>query len=134
MPAIARHVLALVCLVSGGVHLSLIHGHADTEPVLAAGFVTAGAVLALAGTLALTGRDMAIGPLLLLAGLVGAYAVDRTVGLPLATSHGATHGGADALGLAIEGIGVAAALVLLRMRKSRRFRHAFGTDAVRPAA
>jgi hypothetical protein len=135
--SIARHVLAVACLVSGAVHLSLVHGHAATQPTLTAAFVAAGALLGLIGMLALAGRDVAIGALLLLGALVAAYALDRTVGLPLADSHGEGHGGADALGLAtktIETAGVAAALLLLRVREPPRFRHTSGTEAVRPAA
>jgi hypothetical protein len=136
MTSIARHVLAVACLVSGAVHLSLVHGHAATQPTLTAAFVTAGALLGLIGMLALAGRDVAVGAALLLGGLIAAYAVDRTVGLPLAESHGEGHGATDPLGLAtkaIEGVGVGAALVLLRVRDPRRFRHGNGTEAVRPA-
>jgi hypothetical protein len=137
MTSIARHVLAVACLVSGAVHLSLVHGHAATQPTLTAAFVTAGALLGLVGMLALAGRDVAIGALLLLGALIAAYAVDRAVGLPLAERHGEGHGGADALGLAakaVEGLGIAAALVLLRVDELRRFPHRVGTEAVRPAA
>ena len=115
-------------MVSALVHGLLVAQHAAAEPALAAAFLTATGALVVAAALLHSGTataPAAAGTALLLVGLVVAYVVDRTVGLPLSAAHGAAHADrVDMLGLAtkaIELLGAAAALSLLvSVRRSVR--------------
>ena len=115
-----RQLSIAACMVSALVHAALVAQHAGSEPALAAAFLTATGALVVAAALLHTGAAPAAtasGTALLLAGLVVAYAVDRTVGLPVSASHGAAHADQlDALGLAtkaVETLGALAAASLL---------------------
>lgn len=122
-----RQLSIAACMVSALVHGMLVAQHAASEPALAAAFLTATGALLVAAALLHAGEASAAtaaGTAVLLFALVAAYAVDRTVGLPLSSAHGSAHAeGIDTLGLAtkaIELIGAAAALSLL-------FRHEAAT-------
>ena len=122
-----RQLSIAACTVSALVHGVLVAQHAGSEPVLAAAFLTATGALLVAAALLHSGEASAAtagGTALLLLGLVAAYAVDRTIGLPVSSAHGAAHADpVDTLGLAtkaIELVGAGAALSLL-------FRHEAAT-------
>jgi len=98
------------------VHAALVPGHAAAQPRLAAAFVTA-AVAAVGAAAALAaGRG---GAAVLVLGLsLAAYAVDRSVELPL-LSEVHVHHGADVLGLAtkaLEAVGLWGAIVTVSAR------------------
>ena len=115
-----RQLSIAACVVSAIVHGHLVTQHAASAPALAAAFLTATGALVVAAAL-LHSRTAtattAAGTTLLLVGLVAAYAIDGTVGLPLSVAHAAAHEEQlDALGLAtkaIELLGAAAAFSLL---------------------
>ena len=115
-----RQLSIAACMVSAVVHGLLVAQHAASEPALAAAFLTATGALVVAAALLHSGTApaaTAAGTAFVLLALVVAYAVDRTVGLPLSTAHGGAHAGrVDTLGLAtkaVELVGAAAALSLL---------------------
>jgi Na+/melibiose symporter-like transporter len=93
-------VVVAMCAASAGAHAALIPQHLDHEPGLGIAFVAATAVL-LATTAALTyrpdGATVAQTTTLVLAALIGAYAVNVTTGLPW-LSHGPEA--VDLIGLA----------------------------------
>jgi hypothetical protein len=102
-------VVVAMCAASAGAHAALIPQHLDHEPGLGIAFVAATAVL-LATTAALTyrpdGATVAQTTTLVLAALIGAYAVNVTTGLPW-LSDGPEP--VDLVGLAtksVEGIGL----------------------------
>jgi hypothetical protein len=112
----ARNVVAACCAASAGVHAALVPEHLRENALLGTGFAVA-AVLLLASTLALSGRRAA-SPLaapataLLLAALIGAYALSRTVGL---TFIGEDVESVDGVGVAtqvIQAVALAAAIAL----------------------
>jgi len=132
MDALLRLVASLACLASGAVHLWLYAGHRADTPELALLLAAAAAGLTLTGAaLALGAATGAAAPAAaaLLAGALVAYAVDRTVGLPLdAAAHAHAHAGneADVLGLVTKGVetaGLVAATLLAGAPGARaRFR------------
>jgi hypothetical protein len=102
-------VVIVVCAASAGAHAALVPDHLEHEPRLGIAFVAATALL-LAAAVALAYRpdDAAVGTAtgLLLAGLIGAYAVNVATGLPW-LSDGPEP--VDFVGLAtksVEGIGL----------------------------
>jgi len=104
MYALSRILAAAACLVSGGIHLALVPGHTAGTPALAALFAAAGTALSLLGlalALDVGTRQVVRAASGTLAAVLVAYAVDRTVGLPLADAaehaHGHAAGGADTL-------------------------------------
>ena len=78
-------VVVAMCAASAGAHAALVPQHLDHEPGLGIAFVAATAVL-LATAAALTyrpdGATVAQTTTLVLAALIGAYAVNVTTGLP----------------------------------------------------
>ena len=108
---IARRVtvVIVVCAATAGAHAALVPGHLEHEPRLGIAFLGATALL-LAAAVALAYRpdDTTVGTAtaLLLAALIGAYAVNITTGLPW-LSDGPEP--LDIVGLAtksVEGIGL----------------------------
>ena len=105
------------CAASAGVHAGLVPEHLKQEPRLGVAFIAA-TLLLLALTAALTTRVATRLASALaaaaLAGLIVAYVLSRTAGLPLLEEHTEPF---DSLGLltqAIQGAGVLAALHLCR--------------------
>ncbi|HVM16155.1 MAG TPA: hypothetical protein VM290_01050 [Gaiellaceae bacterium] len=129
MYALSRILAAAACLVSGGIHLALVPGHTAGTPALAALFAAAGTALSLLGlalALDVGTRQVVRAASGTLAAVLVAYAVDRTVGLPLADAaehaHGHAAGGADTLPIAtkgIEALGLVAALACARVSGAR---------------
>jgi peptidoglycan/LPS O-acetylase OafA/YrhL len=114
---IDREIVFLACAISAGVHVGLIPEHAHESTALAASFA-AGAVLAALVAVALRRRPGSVWPPLaacaLFAGLIAAYALSRTAGLPVGEGE---REPLDALGVvtkAIEVIGLIAAVRLTR--------------------
>ena len=112
---VAHDVLIASCAISAGIHAALAPEHLREETAAGAGFV-ASAVLLAAACVALTyrpGDRLAVGAAgTFLAGLVAAYALAITVGVPVLHPDPEP---ADGLGLvtkAIELVGLAAALQL----------------------
>lgn len=114
--AVERDVLIAACAVSAGIHAALAPEHLREETATGAGFLVSAALLA-ALCIALTHRPesrLAAGSAgAVLAGLVVAYALAVTVGVPLLHPQAEP---ADGLGLvtkAIELTGLAAAVCLI---------------------
>lgn len=84
---LTRNVLIVVCAASAGVHAALAPAHVEESLVLGGGFaVAAVALVAVAFWLSAGPRRellAADAATLLLLGLIVAYAVSRTVGLPI---------------------------------------------------
>jgi hypothetical protein len=129
----ARSVVAACCAASAGVHAGLVPEHLEENALLGTGFAVA-AVLLFASALAFSGRRAASpfaapATALLLAALIGAYALSRTVGL---TFIGAEVEAVDGVGVATQvghAVALAAAVALtnptsavtaLARRKERR--------------
>ncbi len=106
---LGRDVVILTCGISAGIHAALVPGHG-------AAFVAATALLALV-VLALTLRPASTLPLaaaaLVLAGLLGSYALAVTTGLPLLHPDPEPVEGLALATKAIEAAGLATALLLL---------------------
>jgi hypothetical protein len=107
--SLGRDVVILACAVSAGIHAALVPGHGTS-------FVAATALLGLV-VLALTLRPasaLALGAAATaLAGLLGAYALAVTTGLPLVHPDPEPVDGLALATKAIEAVGLAAALALL---------------------
>jgi hypothetical protein len=118
---VAFGVALVACLGTAGIHAALVPGHATAQPLLAAAFITAaGAAGIAAALLPARRRAGALLAVAVLATSLGAYAVDRAVGLPL-LGAGHAHGGVDAVGLgtkALEAVGLWGAIVTLLARSS----------------
>jgi len=119
-----RDALLVTCAVSAGIHGALAPEHFGEGTAAGVGFVAATAALA-AIVVALTLRPASVLPLAgaatVLGGLLGAYAVATTTGLPLFHPEPES---VDALALgtkAIEAIGLTAAGVTL-LERTRRTR------------
>jgi hypothetical protein len=118
---VRRDLLALSCAVSAGIHAGLVPGHFDES--VAAGIGFAASAVALAGVaIALARGPGAIhvdAAIVLLAGLIAAYALAVTTGIPGLVPEPEP---VDALALvtkAIEGIGLVLALSLKGTRYPR---------------
>jgi peptidoglycan/LPS O-acetylase OafA/YrhL len=112
-------VVVVVCAASAGAHAALVPGHLEHEPRLGIAFVAATALL-LAVVVALAHRpdDATFGTAtaLVLAALIGAYAVNVTTGLPW-LSDGPEP--VDLVGLAtksVEGIGLLFSIQLAQIK------------------
>jgi hypothetical protein len=113
----ARLLLASLAIAAGAVHLAMSPIHASSSTTEAVGFAVVGwAQIALGiGMLVRPSREVLFITLILNAGVIGAYIVSRTVGLPV----GANAGNADsveAVDLMVtifEGVLVAGAALLL---------------------
>lgn len=116
MELTARNVVAACCAASAGVHAALVPEHLDENALLGTGFALA-AILLFASTLTFSGYRAA-SPLaapataLLLVALIVAYALSRTVGLPII---GAEVEAVDGIGVAtqvLQAVALAAAVTL----------------------
>jgi peptidoglycan/LPS O-acetylase OafA/YrhL len=120
-------VLICTCAASAGAHAGLVPAHLRAEPRLGAAFLTA-VVLLMVATASVAARPWdrritgAAG--LLLAGLILAYGVSRTTGIPVLDPEPEA---VDAVGIAtnlVETLGVLVALGLTHpLRRHRRLTH-----------
>jgi hypothetical protein len=115
-------VVILACAISAGIHGALVPAHLDEGRAAGWAFALATAILAVLAV-ALTRRPAAHVPLVLaagtLAGLLGAYVLAITTGLPLLHPEPEP---VDALALvtkAIEAVGVVAAWTLIDERNPK---------------
>ena len=105
--------LAGACAASAGAHAALVPEHLRTEPAPGVAFIVACVLmLGIAAALALRPDDAlaAQAATLLLAGLIAAYAVSRTTGLPLLHPEPEA---VDAVGLATKAVELAGFLLAL---------------------
>lgn len=118
----ARTVVVVACGASAGVHAALVPDHLAHEPALGVAFVVAAIALAAAAVLVSDPRRPRAGQgvAVLLGGLIAAYAVNVTAGLPWLADGPEP---VDALGLAtkaVEAIGLVLALQLVPTPSGRR--------------
>jgi hypothetical protein len=117
--------VVFTCAASAGVHAGLVPEHLREEPRLGVAFIVAVALLLATGAVLVirpAGRQVARAAALLFAGLIAAYAVSRTTGIPLLA---ADREAVDTVGVItnlVEALGLAAALRLGQLigRRSRR--------------
>jgi hypothetical protein len=118
---VRRDVVILACAISAGIHGALVPAHLDESAAAGWGFAASTAVLALLAV-ALTRRPAARDPLVLaaatLGGLLGAYALAVTTGLPLLHPEPEPVEGLAVFTKAIELIGLLAAWSLLRRERA----------------
>jgi hypothetical protein len=111
-------VIVAACAASAGAHAALVAQHLDDEPRMGIAFIAATALL-LAGVGALTYRPRQAGAAhaaaLLLAALIGAYALNVTAGLPWLSDHPEP---VDVIGLATKA--VEAIVLIFAIRLSQR--------------
>jgi hypothetical protein len=127
-----RDVVILACAVSAGIHGALAPAHFAEGAASGVGFVTSAVVLAvLAGALTLrpAGTPPLAGAAIVLAGLLGSYALATTTGVPLLHPHPEPVDGLALATKAFEAAGLVAAVSLLRRRSavSLSLIHAKGT-------
>jgi hypothetical protein len=111
------------CAASAGAHAGLVPEHMREAPQLGVSFVLAtGLLLAVSVALALVpdSRAAAGGAALLLAGLIAAYVVSRTAGLPLLEPHPEPLDAVGAATKLVEALGLAFALRLGQLVGGRR--------------
>jgi hypothetical protein len=127
-----RDVVILACAVSAGIHGALAPAHFAEGAASGVGFVTSAvvlAVLAVALTLRPAGTPPLAGAAIVLAGLLGSYALATTTGVPLLHPHPEPVDGLALATKAFEAAGLVAAVSLLRRRSavSLSLIHAKGT-------
>jgi hypothetical protein len=114
---VRRDVVILACAISAGIHGALVPAHLDESRAAGWAFAASTAILAVLAV-ALTRRPAARPPLVLaaatLAGLLGAYALAVTTGLPLLHPEPEPVDGLALVTKAIEAGGLVAAWSLLR--------------------
>ena len=117
MTGLARDVVVVSCAVSAGIHGALVPAHLAESTGAGLGFLAATGLLALL-TLVLTRRPSStlapLGAAAVLAGLIGAYALAVTAGLPPFHPEAEPVDGLAVFTKAVEATGLAAALSLLR--------------------
>jgi hypothetical protein len=115
---VQRDLLITACAVSAGIHAALAPAH--LEESAAAGVAFAGSALVLAGLAAALTRSTAAATLAataaVLAGLLGAYAVSLTSGIPLVHPEPEPVTGLGLFTKAVEACGLVAAVRLIRPR------------------
>ena len=115
--SVRRDVVILACAISAGIHGALVPEHLDESAAAGRAFASSTVILAVL-VLALTRRPAARAPLLLaaatLAGLLVAYALAITTGLPLLHPEPEPVEGLALVTKAIEAAGLVAAWSLLR--------------------
>lgn len=123
---LTRNVLIVVCAVSAGVHAALAPAHVEESPVLGGGFViAAGALVAVAFWLSTHPRlDVVVidAAMVLLAGLIIAYVVSRTAGLPVGGEGVERVDVTGAVTQVLQLVGLGAALAIRRAGHSARAR------------
>jgi hypothetical protein len=117
---VRRDVVILACAISAGIHGALVPSH---------GLAFAAATVALAGvavaaTLRPAGTTWPAGAVAVLGGLVVAYALTTTTGLPVLHPEREAVEGLALATKAIELVGLLAALSLIRKEPERWTRHA----------
>jgi hypothetical protein len=114
--SVRRDVVILACAISAGIHGALVPAHLDESAAAGWAFVVSTAVLALLA-IELTRRPAARVPLVLaaatLAGLLAAYALAITTGLPLLHPEPERVDGLAVFTKAIEAAGLVTAWSLL---------------------
>jgi drug/metabolite transporter (DMT)-like permease len=117
---IARDLLIVVCAISAGIHAALAPGHFSEGTAAGVGFLAATLVLA-ALAIVLTRRPeqrpAVVGAAVVLAGLLGSYALAATTGLPLLHPDSEPVDGLALGTKAFEAVGLLAASHLLRRRQ-----------------
>jgi hypothetical protein len=116
-----RDVVILACAVSAGIHGALAPAHFAEGAASGVGFVTSAvvlAVLAVALTLRPAGTPPLAGAAIVLAGLLGSYALAATTGVPLLHPHPEPVDGLALATKAFEAAGLVAAVSLLRRRSA----------------
>ena len=113
--------MILACAISAGIHGALVPAHLDESPAAGWAFAASTATLAVLAV-ALTRRPAARPPLVLaaatLGGLLGAYALAVTTGLPLLHPEPEPVEGLAVFTKTIELIGLLAAWSLLRREQA----------------
>jgi CHASE2 domain-containing sensor protein len=116
---LARDLLIVACAISAGIHAALTPGHFAEGAAPGAGFLAATAALA-ALAVVLTWRPespaAAVTAGVVLAGLIGSYALATTSGLPLFHPQPEPVDGLALFTKAIEAVGLLAAADSLRRR------------------
>ena len=116
-----RDVVILACAISAGIHGALVPAHLDESPAAGWAFAASTAILAVLAV-ALTRRPAARVPLTFaaatLGGLLAAYALSVTTGLPLLHPEPEPVEGLAVFTKAIELIGLLAAWSLLRRERA----------------
>ena len=115
--SLRRDVLILACAVSAGIHGALAPGHVDEGAGAGIGFVTSMVLLAglaLWLTLRPAGRLPSAAAALVLAGLLGSYALATTTGVPILHPEPEPVDGLALATKAFELVGLMTALSLLR--------------------
>lgn len=112
---VLRDVLVVSCAVSGGLHAGLVPSHHGESPALGFSFAVAAAVLAAIVLVLVLSPESAVGPAaaaLVLAGLLAAYALAATAGLPFLHPEPEPVDGIAVATKAVEAAGLMAALAL----------------------
>jgi hypothetical protein len=125
IPGSATELVVFACAAAAGAHAGLVPEHLRQEPRLGVAFILAALLLVAAATataLRPGDRRIAAAAALLLGGLIAAYAVSRTTGIPLLAPDREAVDAVGAVTNVVEALGVACALPLGRSlgRRSRR--------------
>ena len=131
--SLRRDVVILTCAVSAGIHGALAPAHFAEGTGAGVAFVAPAvvlAVLAVVLTLRPAGAPPLAGAVIVLAGLLGSYALATTTGVPLLHPQPEPVDGLALATKAFEAVGLTAALTLLRGRPagSVSLIHAKGTS------
>jgi hypothetical protein len=116
-PELRRDVLIMACAVSAGIHGALAPAHFAEGTGAGLGFVAATALLAVVGlllTLRPGSRPALLGTAAVLGGLLAAYGLAVTTGVPLLHPEVEPVDALAVFTKAVEAAGLAAALSLLR--------------------
>lgn len=118
-----RDLVVLACAVSAGIHAALAPAHFAEGARPGIGFAAAAVALAVI-VVAMTRRPAATAPLagaaLVLAGLLGSYALAVTVGMPMLHPSPEPLDGPALLTKTVEAAGLVAALSMLGRRRPQR--------------
>ena len=117
--SLRRDIVILACAISAGIHGALAPAHFDEGTGAGVGFVVSTVLLAalvLALTLRPAGPLPLAGAALVLAGLLGSYALATTIGLPVLHPEPEPFDGLALATKAFEAVGLVTALSLLRRR------------------
>jgi hypothetical protein len=118
MATLERDLLIVACAISAGIHAALVPVHLDESVAAGTAFAASAAVLAvLAAVLTrTTDRGAAATATSVLAGLIAAYTLAITVGLPVVHPDPEPVDGLALFTKAVEAVGLAAGVHLLRPR------------------
>jgi hypothetical protein len=122
-PELRHDVLIMACAISAGIHAALVPEHLGESAASGGGFIGATLLLAVL-TVALTYRPRSpaasASAALVLAGLLTSYALAVTSGVPFLHPEAERVDGLALVTEAVEAIGLAAALGLIRSSKALR--------------